>query len=141
MIYHKPMSGRSLEVVFSIQCLSTSNKNTHYLAALVYLRSAAWLVLMRIAEYENPLLPIKSSALINSGVSKLFSSGARFKIAGAPGSEAEGFTEARSAERGRVGEGATPSRRFFFFKLKIETAVFFLENCLKMVHSGVFSGS
>ena len=25
--------------------------------------------------------------------------------------EAEGFTEARSAERGRVGEGVTPSRR------------------------------
>ena len=26
--------------------------------------------------------------------------------------EAEGFTEARSAERGRVGEGVTPSRRW-----------------------------
>ena len=40
-----------------------------------------------------------------TGVSKLFSFGARFKIAGAPGSEAEGFTEAQSTERGRVGEG------------------------------------
>ena len=26
--------------------------------------------------------------------------------------EADGFTEARSAERGRVGEGVTPSRRW-----------------------------
>ena len=26
--------------------------------------------------------------------------------------EAEGFTEARSAERGRMGEGVTPSRRW-----------------------------
>ena len=47
-----------------------------------------------------------------AGVSKLFSSGAQFKVAGAPVSEAEGFTEARSAERGRVGEGVTPSRRW-----------------------------
>ena len=42
-------------------------------------------------------------------MSKLFSSGARFKLAGAPSSEAKGFTEARSAERGvGVGEGVTP---------------------------------
>ena len=70
-------------------------------------------------------------------MSKLFSSGARFKMAGAPRFEVEGFTEARSAERGRVGRGlpppagggpgASPGK--------------FLENCLKMVHSGVFSGS
>ena len=46
------------------------------------------------------------------GVSNSFSSGARLKSAGAPMSEAKGFTEARSAERGRVGEGVTPSRRW-----------------------------
>ena len=40
-----------------------------------------------------------------TGVSNLFSSGARLKTAGAPRFEAEGFTEARIAERGRVGEG------------------------------------
>ena len=42
------------------------------------------------------------------GVSNFFASGARLKIAGAPRSEAKGFTEARSAERGRVGEGVPP---------------------------------
>ena len=34
------------------------------------------------------------------------------KIVGAQRSEAEGFTEARSAEKGREGEGVTPSRRW-----------------------------
>ena len=51
----------------------------------------------------------------NAGVSNFFSSGARLKTAGAHRFmrfEAEGFTEARSAERGRVGEGVTPSRRW-----------------------------
>ena len=47
-----------------------------------------------------------------SGVSNFFSSGAQSKTAGAPRSEAEGFTEARSAERRRVGEVVTPSRRW-----------------------------
>ena len=43
-------------------------------------------------------------------MSNFFSSGAQLKTAGAPSlrPEAEGFTEALSAERGRVGEGATP---------------------------------
>ena len=44
-----------------------------------------------------------------AGVSNYFSPGARIKIPGAPKFEAEGFTEARSAEKGRVGEGVTPS--------------------------------
>ena len=40
--------------------------------------------------------------------------GSRTSIAGGAQvtNEAEGFTEARSAERGRVGEGVTPSRRW-----------------------------
>ena len=41
-------------------------------------------------------------------MSNFFSSGAQLKTAGAPRSEAEGFTEARSAERGRAGEGPPP---------------------------------
>ena len=41
-------------------------------------------------------------------MSNFFASGAQLKTAGAPRSEAEGFTEAQSAERGRVGEGVTP---------------------------------
>ena len=45
-------------------------------------------------------------------VSNFFSSGAQLKTAGAPRCEAKGFTEARSAERGRVGEGVIPSRRW-----------------------------
>ena len=66
-----------------------------------------------------------------AGVSNFFSSGARLKTAGAPRSEAEGFTEARSAERGRGlpppaggGRGVSPEK--------------ILESCLKMVHSGAF---
>ena len=45
---------------------------------------------------------------IVSGVSNFFSSGARLRTAGAPRPEAGGFTSARSAERGRVGEGSPP---------------------------------
>ena len=50
-------------------------------------------------------------------------------------SEAEGFTEARSAERGRVGEGVTPSRRRGSGGSPPGN---FFENCLKMVHSDAF---
>ena len=67
-------------------------------------------------------------------VSNFFSSGARLRTAGAPRSKAEGFTEARSAERGRVGEGVTPSRRWGSGGSPWK----FLENCLKMVHFGAF---
>ena len=42
------------------------------------------------------------------GVSNFFSSGARLKTAEAPRFGAEGFTEARSAERGRAGGGGHP---------------------------------
>ena len=48
------------------------------------------------------------------GVSNLFSSGARMKTAGAQRPEVEGFTEARSAERGRVGEGKLPQNGAFW---------------------------
>ena len=46
--------------------------------------------------------------------------------------EAEGFTEARSAERGRAGEGVTPSRRWWSGG---PPPKIFLRNCIKMVHS------
>ena len=72
-----------------------------------------------------------------SGVSNFFSCGARLKTAGAPRFEAEGFTEVRSAERGRVGEGVTPSHRWGSGASPWK----FLENCPKMVHSGVFWSS
>ena len=52
-----------------------------------------------------------------AGVSNYFSCGARTKIAGAPRFEAEVFTEARNAERGRVGEGSGGSPREIFGKL------------------------
>ena len=56
--------------------------------------------------------PLSGSVVkADSGVSNYFSSGARLKTVGARSPEAEGFTSARSAERGRVGEGVTPSRR------------------------------
>ena len=41
--------------------------------------------------------------MYSPGLSNVISSGARFEIAGAAGFEAEGFTEARSVERGRRG--------------------------------------
>ena len=46
--------------------------------------------------------------MVAQGCPTFFSSGARLKTAGAQRFEAEGFTEARSAERGRVGEGSPP---------------------------------
>ena len=50
----------------------------------------------------------RSEPTASPGVSNFFSSGARLKTAGAQRFEAEGFTEARSAERGRVGRGSPP---------------------------------
>ena len=71
-------------------------------------------------ESGSPLLSlqrlgISSLIVVISGVSNLFSSGARSKTAGAPRFEAEGFTEARSAERGRGAGGVSPGN--FFLKI------------------------
>ena len=63
---------------------------------------------------RKPTKSAKVSQGACSGVSNFFSSGARLKTAGAPRSEAEGFTEALRAERGRMGEGVTPSGRWGF---------------------------
>ena len=50
--------------------------------------------------------------------------------------EAEGFTEARSAERGRVGEGVTPLPQV---GVRGASPGNFLRNCIKMVHFEVIN--
>ena len=55
---------------------------------------------------------------------QLFSFGARLRTAGAPRSEAEGFTETRSAERGRVGEGSPPPAGGGLVKRRVYGALF-----------------
>ena len=69
---------------------------------------------------------------------QIFSSGARFKITGAPRSEAEGFLRREAPKGEGVGEGVTTSHRWGSGGPPPGN---FLENCPKMVRSGVFSGS
>ena len=53
-------------------------------------------------DFLSPAFAKTLGTLITSGVSTFFSSGARLKTHEAPRPEAEGFTEARSAELGRM---------------------------------------